>query len=137
MKKIYPLFLIPAFFTSCGMSLNYLGQSYQQTHQIDVYVDPSTIRKPYRVIGKGYPRGTALGRNDINRVQKLAVELAKKKGADAVLFEDYFLVNTDQSVKSSVTADTLRKGITLSTTIGASPGAVLNTGRNILFLKYE
>jgi hypothetical protein len=54
MLKLY-FFLVVAFvLSSCGVSVNYLGNSFQKTSNVDVYVDQGAIKKSYTIVGKGY-----------------------------------------------------------------------------------
>lgn len=87
MKKIYFSFSL-ILFSSCFPHINYMGNSFPPTKDPDFYVDEKSIDKPYKVIGKGYPDG--VGSQALKTLQKKAIEKAKKKGADAVLVQDYF-----------------------------------------------
>ena len=128
MNKIYPLFLM-IFFSSCFAHINYLGSSFPSTKEPDFYVDERSIDKPYKIVGKGYPNG--FGSLTLQTLQKKAIEKAKKKGADAVLVQDYFI----QAVANSTIfhADAERKGITGNSTFS---GGSVDTQFIILFLKY-
>ena len=86
MNKIY-FVLLAVFFSSCLPHINYMGNSFPPTKNPDFFVDEKSIDKPYKVIGKGYPDG--VGSLAIKTLQKKAIEKAKKKGADAVLVQDY------------------------------------------------
>src|SRR4030095_5748864 len=88
MNKIY-FVLFMFFFSSCLPHINYLGNSFPPTKEPDFYVDERSIDKPYKIIGKGYPNG--VGVLTLKTLQKKAIEKAKKKGAEAVLVQDYFV----------------------------------------------
>jgi hypothetical protein len=77
------------FLSSCFAHINYLGNSFPSTKEPDFYVDERSINKPYKIVGKGYPNG--FGSLTLQTLQKKAIEKAKKKGADAVLVQDYFI----------------------------------------------
>ena len=133
MIKFYSLF-VSVSLCSCFTSrhLDYLGNSFPPTKNVDVYVDASAIRKPYTIIGKSYVDWTHLSTNE--RIQRAAVEKAKQKGADAILFQDYTVIsgNTIQTVRRS---DSIGR-----TSIGVKTTAIspIETERlDILFLKYD
>ena len=88
MNKIYSVLLI-VIFSSCSAHINYMGNSFAPTREPDFYVDEKSIDKPYKIIGKGYPN--SVGTLTLKSMQRKAIEKAKKKGADAVLIQDYFL----------------------------------------------
>ncbi len=134
MQKLY--FILPClfFFSSCGVSINYLGNSFDKTSHIDVYVDPASIKKNYLVIGKGYEKLSYFSRNGIEKLQLKAIQKAKQKGADAILFQDYYLLQPGTAISTITKVDTVNKVLTTSNT---NAGPVISSGRNILFLKYK
>ena len=138
MIKYYSILLIGL--CSCGSHLNYLGNSYTPTKNVDVYVDASAIKKPYSIIGKGfmeygYMSWSAYDKARIEKMQKKAIEKAKLKGADAVLFEDYIIKRDGTRIQSVTKTDSVGKGlITVET---GTIGPIISSGTNILFLKYE
>lgn len=128
MLKIYTLAGLSFLLSSCGFRIGYLGDSAAPTSKVDVYVDPSSIKRPYTVMGKGYVE-TAIGsERSAEKVQAKALRKAREKGADAILFEDYFLLPTASVATTRI--DSVRTTATQS-------GTVLSSGRNILFLKYQ
>jgi hypothetical protein len=132
MNKIYFLFLI-VFFPSCATTINYLGNSYTPTKDPDLYVSEKSIERPYKIVGKGYPRIRAFGHIP-EKIQQKVLEKAKKIGADAVLVQDYYTLNTGANISSFYRSDSLGKGLI---TIGNS--TVTNTGLSefiVFFLKY-
>lgn len=130
--------MIPALFLtvlliSCGAlpTVRYVGSSYAPTgKEIDVYVDPSAIKRPYAIIGKGYPHASL---NNPERIQHYAVEQARKHGADAVLFLDNIYFNEQTAIRTTNTFDTAGRK-TRSSTIA---GPVISREQEIRFLKYE
>ncbi len=135
MQKIYFTLFFAILISSCGVSLNYLGNSLDKTSHVDVYVDPASIKKNYSVIGKGYEKLSYFSRNGIEKLQVKAIKKAKQKGADAVLFQDYYLIQPGMSINTTTKVDTVSKGVITISNTNASP--VFSSGRNILFLKYE
>lgn len=135
MSKFYLFFLAATCLCSCGVSLNYLGNTYSQTAHVDVYVEQSAIRRPYTVIGKGYERRLMAVDYNIERLQEKAVQKAKEKGADAVLFQDYYLLQPGTNISTTTRTDTLNKAVVTTGSTQVTP--TVATGRQILFLKYE
>jgi hypothetical protein len=91
-------------------------------------VTQASVKKPFDVIGKGYlqngnPKPT------VEMIQKLAVEKAKTKGADAVIIEDRYLVNDSGTL---ITHTDSTRG---THTSYANPS--IASGFNILFLRYK
>ncbi len=115
-------------FCSCGTSINYLGSSYPSTQKVDVFVSGSAVKKPYELIGKGYLR-SLVGYPSIDKIQKKTIEKAKVKGADAVLFEDYYVVDNTSSITTDLDS------LTRSTRITAS--ATPTRSLSIKFLRYK
>jgi hypothetical protein len=134
MIKYYALLLI--VFYSCGSHMNYLGSSYAPSKKVDVYVDPSAIKRSYTIIGKGYMEyGYTLTKKRIDKMQVKAIEKAKAKGADAILFQDYYIKEDGASINMVTKTDSVGKGL-LSVQTGRV-GPVVSSRTDILFLKYE
>jgi len=127
MIKFYlPPMLLVCF--SCSVHQHgYLGSSYTPTKTVDVFVDPSSIKKSYTIIGKTYFEPDTF--TNLDRIQQLAIEKAKQKGANAILFQDYLFqdVGTVRTV-SKVDSSSL---VRLRTS-----APVVTTRLDILFLKY-
>jgi hypothetical protein len=133
MKKIYFYSSLILLFSSCSPRINYVGGTSEPTSQVDVFVDEGAIKKDYDIIGKGYVHGLAIHLR-IEKVQSKAIEKARKKGADAVLIQDYYIPNTGTSVSSTARKDSVGKGVvTIRNTNIQSTG---DSGFNIYFLKY-
>jgi hypothetical protein len=135
MVKYYTLLLIA--FYSCGSRLNYLGSSYTPSKNVDVYVDASAIKHPYTIIGKGYMEYGAgiYSKSRIEKMQKKAIEKAKAKGADAILFQDYYIKENGASIQTVTRTDSIGKGLVSVET--GTVGPMVSTRTDILFLKYE
>jgi len=129
MYKIYSLLIIILF--SCSTRINYLGTSEPPTKHVDVFVDASAIKKPYTIMGKGY-QGLS---TTMEVMQQKAINLAMEKGADAVLFQDYFI--TDEPATAYDIAKTDSTGKTLSAKRRNETSSVVSSRINILFLKYN
>ena len=128
MLKHYFCSLLILLFLSCT-KINYVGNSYDPTNNIEVFVDEGAIKRKYDVVGKGYVQNTT---TTPEKIQIKAIEIAKQRGADAILIKDYLVPYT--GVNTRVRTDTLDKAvINVGNTIvrhGSSPEFV------VLFLKY-
>jgi len=133
MIRFYPLMISIVLFSCFSQNrLSYLGNSFKPTKTVDVYVDAAAIKKAYTIMGKSYYE-TGLTIN-FEKVQQLATEKAKEKGADAVLFQDYVIANGN-SIETTTKIDTSgRTPIRVRTT--TSTPSELNRV-DILFLKYD
>lgn len=137
MKQVYTLSILSLFIFSCGVRINYLGSESMPTTDVDVYVDASAIKKPYTIVGKGFPDYLMYSRinNSTEKLQQKAMEIARKKGANAILFQDYYLQQNGVNISSVSTTDSVGKGVVSTSNSSITP--VVATGRNILFLKYN
>jgi hypothetical protein len=134
MTKFYTTLLFSSIFCSCGLHINYLGTVSETTDKVDVFVDAAAIRRPYTIIGKGYP-DRFLGENTKN-LQPKAIKMAKQKGADAILFQDLYVTEDNSSTYSSVRAtDSSGRASVLLRSRSSSP--VVSSKVDIFFLKYE
>ena len=133
MIKYYSLILMLAFY-SCT-KLNYLGSSYTPTRNVDVFVDPSAVKKPYTIIGKGYFDYSVYSLSLTEKMQKKAIQKAKDKGADAILFQDYYVMHDGDNVRTVSRSDSIGKG--LMTVKSGTIGPVVSSQRDIFFLKYN
>ncbi|HEX8315570.1 MAG TPA: hypothetical protein VF609_11280 [Flavisolibacter sp.] len=122
---------------SCAVRINYLGSTSAPTENVDVYVDPSAIKRPYTIIGKGYPASVGYGAvvNSTDKLQRKAVELAREKGANAVLFQDYQVQHNGTNFYAASRTDSLGKGVITTTSGSVAP--IVTSGRNIFFLRYD
>jgi hypothetical protein len=130
MTKFYLLFATVILLTSCSPRINYLGNSFQPTSNVDVYVDEGAISKDYTIMGKGYVR--AYSYSIPESVQRKAITKAKQKGADAVLFKDYFV-----PVVSSATRSKKDSSGGISVSVNHTMPASVSAEMVVLFLKYK
>jgi len=84
------LFLLPGglfllILLSACTTFDYVGRSYTPTVQVDLYLDPADIDRPYEVMGMANVRDRGFA--NFERLQERAMSEARKKGADAVLIE--------------------------------------------------
>jgi hypothetical protein len=99
-----------------------------------VHVDPSSITKPYTIMGKGYIN-EGVGDNFIKHIQSLAVSEAKRKGADTILIQDYYIPAASTDVSTTLRTDSVGKGtVTVGNTTVQQNGSQKFA---IVFLKYK
>jgi|GEM_PF-1410058 len=79
-------FFLVAIFTSCTPSIQYLGDSYKSTNQIDVFYDEKDVQKEYKTIGK-MTHGNMFD-YEVETIKNKMIEIAKKKGGDGIIFLD-------------------------------------------------
>lgn len=136
MNKFYFLFFIVTL-SSCGSHLSYLGSSQTPTKNVDVYVDATAIKHPYTIVGKGYMEYGVGGftKSRIEKMQEKAIKKAKAKGADAILFQDYYYKENGASIQTVTKADSVGKSLVSVQTGSVSP--LISSRTDILFLKYN
>jgi hypothetical protein len=137
MKKIYPLLLV--FLTACSkVKIIYVGNEAKPVSHLDVFIDETLINRPYEVMGlaKGNITAPWLGKDYDEEIAKKAIERAKKCGADAILFSNYYnkLYTPENRQESKVVYTDTSITRTASQKTIPSP---MSTGRQILFLKYK
>lgn len=125
MRNLY-LLLFPFLLASCGTIVDYVGNSYPPSDKVDVFVTLPSVTRKYEVIGKGYANSAPMVRRVGERVQKKAVQKARSKGADAVVIQDYLLMQPVLPSDSS-------KGSVALSNIAVNQG---QQGFVVLFLKY-
>jgi hypothetical protein len=133
MKLLYTTIIL-LFTSACATRLHYIGNSFTPSQSVDLYVDPSSIEKPYTIVGKGYIKEGMGSTNYIKRIQPLAINKAKQKGADAVLIQDFYTQGAADLHTLSRT-DSVGKGtVTVGNTSLLQPNFQNFT---VLFLKYK
>jgi len=80
--KLSSAFILVTLLAIGCTSVNYVGESFDPTTDVDVYYSKEDIKKEYTVMGHATGLGT-LASND--KIQKTLIEEARRKGADAVL----------------------------------------------------
>jgi hypothetical protein len=130
MSKHYIYLCLAIVFSSCATKVGYIGNSYNPTSKVDVFVDEGAIKRNYDIVGKGYVRSVTITTPE--KIQSSAIETAKQKGADAILIKDYLLPVT--GINTSLRTDTLNKALM---TVGNTTVQQSSTERFVvLFLKY-
>ena len=83
MKKSILILLFAMLVINTTYAQKYFGKSYTPTQNVDEYFDIADVTKGHTVMGK-----TELdkGFRSLEKTQAKIIELAKKKGADGVIF---------------------------------------------------
>ena len=134
MYRFYPIVLV-FIISSCGLHLNYLGKTSAPTENVDVFVDAGAIKKRYTIVGRGYIEGMTLSRRGYDKMQRKALKMAKEKGADAILFQDFYYTEAGTATYQITQRDTVGSG--MISIPGNSISPVVSSRTDILFLKYE
>ena len=77
----YGLVALIVFMSGCA-SVNYVGDEFKPTTEVDIYYSEAAIEYDYDLIGHGLGSGFWV-RN--RKIQRKLIEEAKEKGADAIL----------------------------------------------------
>jgi len=126
MNKFYLISSVALFLVSCSTRVSYMGESLNPTNKVDFYVDPSSITKNYKVIGKGYLQYPGKA----EKIQEEAILKGMEIGADAVLVQEYWTTDIGTSINSSYGVDSTRKKVITSRDSGGN-------GFSITYLKYQ
>ena len=102
MKKYVSLILLVGLLAVGCAEVDYVGESFKPTTNIDLYFSKEDIEKEYTVMGHAIGSGTY----DSSSIQKALIEEAKEKGADAVLITG--IDDQDNGYESEVTASFLK-----------------------------
>ena len=81
------------FLTACGsdIEIDYLGDSYPSTSDVDVYFSEDDITEGYLVMGRATVDGS-----DAEALQEKLIEKARESGADGIIFEEFDRVGTGE-----------------------------------------
>lgn len=86
---------------SCTPSLNYLGDNYPPTDNVDIYYDEGDINREFKVIGQlsGDNINTAVNLEDVKNGM---IEEAKMRGANGIWFLYSDSIDNDHIIKSKL-----------------------------------
>ena len=77
------ILLFSIFLTGSCYTIEYLGESYAPSEQVEVYYDAKQVKKEYRIIGR-----MAELTSVVKHTEKQMIKKAKSVGADAIIFTD-------------------------------------------------
>lgn len=133
MNKIY-LFFFLALLNSCTARLHYIGKTTKPGgKEIDIYLSESSVKKQYEITGQGFLNAWAAHKTP-EKIQRLAEEKARQKGADAIIINKYYVPNTGQLISSTYVTDTVGRAVVTAGSTSISPTST--SGFNILFIRY-
>ncbi|MBS7233151.1 hypothetical protein KHA90_19195 [Flavobacterium psychroterrae] len=132
MKQTFLILVFSIFIFNTAQAQKYFGKSYPATQKVDEYYDSSDVEKPHIVMGK---TELAKGFRSLEKCQEKIIELAKKKGADGVVF------SIDEEVYGSsnsnyATANDKKKNKTTVSSSGTSVDLKEKTVK-ATFIKYN
>ncbi|MEZ4699356.1 MAG: hypothetical protein R2834_03415 [Rhodothermales bacterium] len=81
-RAILPLIALVAVLAGGCASVNYVGDEYTPTADVDIYYSEAAIARDYDLIGHGLGSGFWVKNR---KIQGKLIEEAKEKGADAIL----------------------------------------------------
>ena len=131
-SRIILILTFSILFFNATHAQKYFGKSYSSTQVVDEYYDSANIKKAYTIMGQ---TELTQGFRSLEKCQQKIITLAKKKGADGVIFsieEDVY--GTSNSNSGSVGTEKKNK-----TTISSS-GSTVNLKQKIVravFIKYN
>jgi hypothetical protein len=101
------ILVVSAFMSGCAKT-SYVGKTYAPTDNVDLFLDETSVTRPYEVMGQVSIDGESLVSTD--KLQQKMLEEAKARGANAVLIEDYKEIYTDSSTSTNASTSTDKKG---------------------------
>ena len=88
---------------SCSPHIYYFGYAYPASSSVEVYYEAAQVKKQYKTIGR---MTKDLIKADYDK--KHMIELAKKKGADGIIFSDLSLDNERKSSSVIIKAELIK-----------------------------
>ena len=110
MKKYLFISLLAFLFSSCmGMTslVNYVGETYVPTDNVEVYYSPQDVKIDYETMGHAeitcanFDTYVKIAQNDI-------IKFAQQKGANAVIFDKLEVIAVEDSKKSVIKASFIK-----------------------------
>jgi hypothetical protein len=98
-----PVAFLSCLLLSCSPVIHYFGDDYPASSSVEVYYKAAEVKKPYKTIGH-MTKEVIRSESD----KKYMIEMAKKKGADGIIFSDLSLDNDKKSTLVSVKAELIR-----------------------------
>ena len=108
MKKVIKAILMFSVLLvmSCSPVINYLGDSYTPSQNIDVFYDEHDIKQEYKVMGMMSNEAGDLEIDDAENVKNAMIKKARSVGADAILFINFY---SDRSRNNEGIFDDIRQ----------------------------
>ena len=117
--------------------IDYIGESYPPTNNVDLYFSEADLRMEYKVMGQVI--ASASDYVSAGKMQNKIMEEARKKGADAVVILGMERYHAGESQTYQETTETKEKsGGTTSTTTATTKNEVQKEKEiKALFIKYR
>ena len=90
-KTVVSFIVLSLFFVACGDGIDYVGDSYLPTSDVDVYFSEADVLEDYRKMGYATAEG-----GSAEELQDRLIEKARKSGADGIVFEGIDRVKTGE-----------------------------------------
>jgi hypothetical protein len=135
-KKILLLPLL-FLFLSCT-KIDYIGQEFPPTTQVDMYFSQADIERDYTVMGSVVATATDIVSSE--KMQKDIIKKAREKGADAVIFEglDRYQAGSTSSYTETSKDVTDKKGKIKTVTTGSQSSSTEEKKQiKATFIKYK
>ena len=104
-QTLLPVALLSSLLLSCSPLIYYFGDDYPASSNVEVYYNVAEVKKPYKTIGHMTKEVYSTGSGSD---KKYMIELAKKKGADGIIFSDLNMDSEKKSTTVSVKAELIR-----------------------------
>jgi len=133
----FVLAALPLLISGCA-HLDYAGQSFPPTQQVDLFYSEANIGREYMVMGE--LTGTGDTFVSTQKLQDQMVQKAREKGADAVVILglEHFKSGENTNYDETTTQGTTKKGKTVSTTSGSSTTSSEESKRiRAILIKYK
>ncbi len=117
--------------------IDYVGEEYPPTDQVDMYFSEADIRLEYKIMGRMI--ATADDYVSSGKMQKKIMEEAKKKGADGVVILGLDRYQSGESQQYNETTETKEKKDGTKTVTSATSTTNVSEKKKIeaLFIKYH
>ena len=93
---------------SCGNRVVYFGRTYQPTTNVDIFFRESDVKQSYEIMGKVLYEVSAKKRSE--KVQEKLLNKGRRKGADAIIFDDIQLTRTGSSTGGAAAGGGFKRG---------------------------
>lgn len=132
MKKSVLILLFGLLVYNAAHAQKYLGKSYASTQKVDEYFDAADVKQEHTVMGKAE---LDKGFRSLEKCQLKIMELARKKGADGVIFS----VEEEVFGTSSSSGGTVGKNKKNKTTVSSNNTTTNMKEKKIkgTFIKYN
>ena len=92
-KIIVLILSLILFISACGsdVDVDYLGNAYPPTSNVDVYFSEDDVTEGYLVMGRVTVDG-----EDAEALEEKVIEKARESGADGIIFEEFDRVKTGE-----------------------------------------